>query len=81
MTKRKLLINPSGTRLAKRFLKTRFVDATLLACLETVLFLVGHAVDLTFGLFWGAILFFGFNFLLVFRIILPVKQGVTMLSS
>jgi hypothetical protein len=39
--------------------------AFLLSTLETALFLIGRAVEREYGLIYGALLMFGFNFLLL----------------
>jgi hypothetical protein len=39
--------------------------ALMLSFLETVLFFIGRAVEKDYGMFFGALLIFGFNFLLL----------------
>jgi hypothetical protein len=60
--------------LAGKSQKSRLVDAVLLAALETVVFLVGHAVDVVYGLSWGAVLIFVFNFLLVIATLFQLRS-------
>jgi hypothetical protein len=54
-----------GLGLARNLEKNGLVHAVIFGTLESVFFLLGHAIDAEYGLSWGAVLIFALNFLLV----------------